>query len=90
MGEVGGAVRKRMGISQGGGNVLQGVGTGSTTFWIVYLGTFSVMERKVEGTHMVFMTQITGKWARQKSDWMWVTPSAEVVQEAAGTQSEMT
>ena len=37
-------------------------------------------DRMVDGTHNGFLIQITGKWARQKADGMWVTPRAEVVQ----------
>ena len=48
------------------------------------------MEITAEDTHTGFMSQITGKRARRKVDGMWVTPRAEVVQEAAGNQSEMT
>ena len=48
------------------------------------------MERKAEGTHMVFMRHIMEKKARREADGIWETPKEEVFQEAAGTQSEMT
>ena len=40
VGEVGEDFKMGSGGSQDGGNVLQGGGTGSTSFWFVYLGTF--------------------------------------------------
>ena len=40
LGEVGEDVKMGRVGSQGGGNVLQGGGTGGTTFWIGDLGTF--------------------------------------------------
>ena len=54
------------------------------------MGTLEEMERKVEGTHMGFLRQITGKRARSISDRTWEKPGLEVVQEAAVTQSDMT
>ena len=47
-------------------------------------------ERTMEGTHTRFLRHITGKRAQRKSDWTWVTPRAELVWKAAGTQSEIT
>ena len=44
------------------------------------------MERMVEGTHTGFLSQITGKRVRRKSDGTWVTTRAQVVQEAAATK----
>ena len=41
---------------------------------------FMAMERTVEGTHTGFLRQITDKRVWWKSDGMWVTPRAEVVQ----------
>ena len=38
------------------------------------------MERKVEGTHMVFLKHITGNLARMKVDRRWETIISEVVQ----------
>ena len=35
---------------------------------------FSAMDRTVEGTHTIFLRQITGKWTWQKKDGTWVTP----------------
>ena len=46
-----------------------------------------IMDRKMEGTYMGFLRQITGKQARRKADRIWETPRAEIVREAAGTQS---
>ena len=37
------------------------------------------MERKVEGTHTVFLNKITDKQAQQIVDGTWETPRAEVV-----------
>ena len=48
------------------------------------------IERKLEGTHIGLLRQITGKRARRLGDGTWKTPGAEVVREAAGTQSAMT
>ena len=39
---------------------------------------------------MVFLSHITGKRAQRKADGRWEMPIAEVVREAAGTQSDMT
>ena len=50
----------------------------------------TAMDRMVEGTHTGFLRQIMGNQARRKSDRTWLTPKAEVVWEAARTQSEMT
>ena len=46
------------------------------------------MERKVEGTHTGFLRHIMGKRAQPIADGTWEITRAEVVQEAAGTQSE--
>ena len=46
------------------------------------LGTrliLAVMERKVEGTHTVFLGHNTGKRERRNADVMWVTPWEDVV-----------
>ena len=48
------------------------------------------MEKNVEGSHMGFLRQIMGKRARRIVDRTWETTREEVVQESAGTQSEMT
>ena len=45
------------------------------------------MDRKVEGGYIGFLRQITGKRAQLIGDGMWETPRAELVREAAGTQS---
>ena len=44
----------------------------------------------MRGSHNGFLMQITGKRTRKKAYGTWVNPRAEVVQEAAGTQSEIT
>ena len=57
------------------------------------LETWALVEatdKKVEGSHMDFLRQITGKRARWIVDRTWETPGAGVVREAAGTQSDMT
>ena len=41
----------------------------------------------VDGKHTRFLSQITEKRAQRKVDGTWVTPKAEVVREAAETQS---
>ena len=53
--------------------------------WVILAG----MERKVEGTQTGFLRNITGKRSLRKADRRWETPRGEVVQEAAGTHSEM-
>ena len=50
----------------------------------------AAMERQGEGTHNGFLKQITGKRAQKIAYGTWETPGAELVREAAGTQSEMT
>ena len=47
------------------------------------------IDRIVEGTHIRFLRQITGKQARRTVEGMWVTPKVEVVQESLGSQSVM-
>ena len=42
----------------------------SSETWIL----LAAMERTVEGTHNGFLSSITGKRSRQKSDGEWVTP----------------
>ena len=49
----------------------------------------SIMDRTVEGTHIRFLRQITGKRAWRKADGIWVTTKAEVVREAADNQLEI-
>ena len=44
----------------------------------------------MEGTHTGFLRQIMGKQAWRLGDGMWDITEAEVVQEAAGIQSETT
>ena len=44
----------------------------------------AAMEITAEGTHTVFLQQITGKQMWQRMDGMWVTLEAEEVWEAAG------
>ena len=51
LGEVGEAVKKGRVRYQGGGNVIQGGGIGSTTFWLGDLGTF-VSDREEGGGHI--------------------------------------
>ena len=58
---------------------------GSET-WVIS----AAMERKVEGTHIGLLRQITGKRARRLGDGTWETPGAEEVREVAQTQSAMT
>ena len=48
------------------------------------------MDKKVEGEHMGFLRNIVVKQARRIVYGTWETPGEEVVQETAGTQSEMT
>ena len=57
-----------------------------TDTWVLSM----TMDRTVEGTHTGFLGHIAGKRERWKADGVWVTPRAEVVWEAAGTQSAMT
>ena len=66
--------------------VTQAVFLFSLETWVLLVA----MERMVEAMHVGFTRQITGKQAWQKADGTWVNPNAEVVREAAGTQSEMT
>ena len=49
----------------------------------------AAMERKVEGSHTVFICQITGKRAQWLTDRAWETPGAESVREAAGMKLAM-
>ena len=44
----------------------------------------------MRGSHNGFLMQITGKRTRKKAYGTWLNPRAEVVQEAARTQSEIT
>ena len=45
------------------------------------------MAKRIEGTHTEFRRMIMGKRTKQLGDGTWDTPGAEVIQEAAGTQS---
>ena len=54
--------------------------------WVI----LAAMENKVERTDTVFLRNITEKQERWILDRTWETTRAEVVQESAGTQSEMT
>ena len=79
LGEVGETVTTRRSRIQGVGNDLQGIGTSGTTFGKGTWGILAEMERKVEGTHTVFLNKITEKQAQQIVDGTWETPRAEVV-----------
>ena len=48
------------------------------------------MESKIEGSHTVFLREIMEKRLWEIADGTSEKPRAEVVQEAAGTQSSMT
>ena len=48
------------------------------------------MERAVDGTHIVFLRQITVNWAWMKAEGTWSTPETEEVRGAAGNQSATT
>ena len=50
----------------------------------------SVTERMLVGTHTGFLQQITGKWARQKPDRTFVTPSEGEVLGGVGMKSAAT
>ena len=50
----------------------------------------AAMERKAEVMNIGLIGQIKGKRARRLGDRAWETPIAEEVQEAVGTQSDMT
>ena len=54
--------------------------------WVI----LAEIERNVEGTHMHFLRQITGKQTRGIADGTWEMAKVEVMQEASGIQSEMT
>ena len=45
------------------------------------------MVKRIEGTYLGFLQLITGKKARQLGDGTWEMTGAEIVREAAGTQS---
>ena len=49
----------------------------------------AAIKRKVEITQKVFLWKTMGKQVRRKEDKKWEKPKAEVVREAAGTQSAM-
>ena len=67
-------------------SVVQGILLYGLDMWVLS----SAMQKKVEGSHTSFLRHITGKRAWRIVDEMWETHWAELVQELAGTQSEMT
>ena len=54
MGEVGGAVKKGRGVSQGSRKLLQGGGTGGTNFWLRDLDPFGSSGEEGRGHTQVF------------------------------------
>ena len=65
--------------------VAQAVIIFGSEIWVILAG----MEKKVGVTHIGFLEQIKEKRERHKADGIWEIPRAEVLREAARTQSEI-